>query len=236
MTSEQDEPQQTPDAYDAIYSTGGYQGVYLLPVESCHYYPLFAEVRRELHRLGARSVLEVGCGTGWLAELLTSDHRFSYRGFDFSPRAIEMARERNDAPNRFDVADATEATSYTGNYDAIVCTEVLEHLPDDLAVVGAWPIGVRAVCTVPNYSATNHERWFDSEGAIVERYEGLLDFERIRRVRKPVLADISTRSRLRNIVWNRTRPRMITKILGLTDFRADGGWYVFTATRRDRTV
>jgi SAM-dependent methyltransferase len=73
-------------------------------------------------------LLDVGCGTGWLA-----DHFADYTGIDGSPDAVAAAagRSRNvihgdlDAPLPF--ADAA--------FDAAVLKDVLEHVSDPVALV-----------------------------------------------------------------------------------------------------
>ena len=74
-------------------------------------------------------LLDVGCGTGWLAE-----HFADYTGVDGSPDAVAAAaaRGRNvvlgdvDAPLPFEDA----------SFDGVVLKDLLEHVADPVAVVG----------------------------------------------------------------------------------------------------
>lgn len=218
--------------YDAMYATGGFEGVYELPYRHSGYYPLFKQVRRALRRGGARSVLEVGCGTGALAHMLYDrEPRLTYRGFDFSPLAVERASRRFGQSRLFSVADARAPESYAGEPDAIVCTEVLEHIDADLQVVAQWRAGCYCVCSVPNFDADDHVRHFASEESVRKRYEDLIDIERVVRVKRPFLTNLSMRSRARALLWNRYRPRRLLAILGLTSFEESGGWFVFWGRR-----
>jgi SAM-dependent methyltransferase len=62
------------------------------------------------------SVLDVGCGNGIISLQLGQDG-FNIKGIDVSEKAIEKAKATNPFPNvKFEVADA------------IICSEVLEHL------------------------------------------------------------------------------------------------------------
>jgi SAM-dependent methyltransferase len=85
----------------------------------------------------ARSVLEVGCGTGRLAKRLLRDHcppEARYAGADLSPRMVEIARDRlvsfggratvveTDGAFAFDRAD--------GSHDRVVATYLLDLLPE----------------------------------------------------------------------------------------------------------
>ncbi len=220
------------DKYDAVYATGGAELVYDLPYRRSGYYPLFKAVLQTLRSHGSRSILEVGCGTGGFAHLwFDTDAALKYRGFDFSPVAVERAMKRTRRPEVFFVGDARKPSSYSGEFDTIVCTEVLEHIDADLEVIEQWTEGSFCVCSVPNFPAENHVRVFSSDDQIRERYGALIDISKIFKVKKPYLFDLSWRNYLRELRWNRYRPARLARILGLAPFEKAGGWYVFAGTR-----
>ena len=220
------------EQYDEIYAAGGAERIYDVPYRQSGYYPLFKRVQRILKRQKIRSVLEVGCGTGGLAHLLKDrSPAIVYRGFDFSPVAVQRAAARLGEPGWFFVGDARARESYPGEFDTIVCTEVLEHIEADLEVIAQWTPGVHCVCSVPNFDADNHVRHFASEEEVRRRYGELIAIEQIVKVKKPFLSDLSLRSRAQALLWNRYRPRRLLAILGLVSFEALGGWYVFTGRR-----
>ena len=223
---------QTSDIYDKMYLEGGYQGVYEIPYGRSAYYPLFKSVLKEIRKSKAKSVLEVGCGTGAFAHMLSDNSGVKYRGFDFSEVAVEKAIKRTGRPDLFYVADATSPTSYPKDYDTIVCTEVLEHIENDLEAMGNWKSGCSYVCSVPNFDSDTHVRYFLTEEQVLTRYAQLIDIVSIVRIRKPVLSDISLSSYLRAIRWNRYRPRQLMEILGLIGFDSVGGWFLFSGKRR----
>jgi SAM-dependent methyltransferase len=74
------------------------------------------------------TLLDIGCGTGWLA-----DHFTDYTGIDASPEAVRAASEHNrnvihaDVEQRLPFADAS--------FDAAVLKDVLEHVRDPVALV-----------------------------------------------------------------------------------------------------
>jgi 2-polyprenyl-3-methyl-5-hydroxy-6-metoxy-1,4-benzoquinol methylase len=223
---------QSPEYYDRMFAEGGFEGVYELPYRHSAYFPLFKAVLGELRRLDARSVLEVGCGTGGFAHYLHDESDISYHGFDFSATAVEKARRRTGQPDLFYVGDATDSRAYHCGYDTIVCTEVLEHVERDLDAISNWEPGARCVCSVPNFDSESHVRHFRSEREVVERYGAQIDVERITRIRKPALSDISLRSYARALRWSRYRPRQLAEILGIGSFESLGGWFLFTGARR----
>lgn len=77
---------------------------------------------------GAR-ILDVGCGNGNIAKGIGS-LGYEVLGIDFSENAIRYARSKNTLPNvKFQVCSAEEVTQ-GDQYDAVICSEVLEHLHD----------------------------------------------------------------------------------------------------------
>lgn len=224
---------QVPQTYDAMFEIGGEAGVFDLPYKRSPYYPMFKAVRSSLMRRAPQRVLEVGCGTGPLAHLLQETTRISYQGFDFSDVAVRKARARTGHSDRFFVGDATAAATYEGlQYDAIVCTEVLEHLEDDLGVLRHWKEGTYCVCSVPNYDADTHVRFFRDEAAVRARYGQLIDIQSIERRCKPFLNDLRFGQWLKAVRWNRNRPDRLRWLLGFSDFDANGGWFIFAGVRR----
>lgn len=224
--------EQSSATYDRVFSGGGYEGIYELPYWRSSYYPLFKAVLRELLRVNAKSVLEVGCGTGGFAHLLLDRTAIEYRGFDFSSVAVEKAIARTGRPEAFYVADATSPSTYEGrDPECIVCTEVLEHIERDLDAIANWKPGTYCVCSVPNFDADTHVRFFRSEDEVRARYGKLIDIKRMRRIRQPEISDISFAARLRALRWNRYRPSRLVAILGMASFDANGGWFLFSGER-----
>jgi trans-aconitate methyltransferase len=71
------------------------------------FYPLFREVVNDILLHGSSSVLEVGCGSGVLAEMVMQKSKASYRGFDFSEVAIQNACSHTGHPEAFLVGDTS---------------------------------------------------------------------------------------------------------------------------------
>ena len=84
-------------------------------------------------------VVDVGCGAGgvlWhLQQRLGAEwSATAWEGWDVAPRAIEQAEGRAGRALRFRTGDflASDATA-----DLLLCLDVVEHVPDDLAFLAA---------------------------------------------------------------------------------------------------
>jgi SAM-dependent methyltransferase len=81
------------------------------------------------------SILDVGCFLGqYFGEIskLVSPSRFRYTGIDINTSAIEQCqRDFANVDNaNFQVGDAFNIEFEDGQFDSVICTEVLIHLPE----------------------------------------------------------------------------------------------------------
>ncbi|MCK7579226.1 MAG: class I SAM-dependent methyltransferase [Chromatiales bacterium] len=201
---------QQSSTYDEMFEQGGFGGVFDLHYRDSCYYPMYKAVTDELQRYKIQSILEVGCGSGAFAHMLLEKGNIDYRGFDFSSVAVTKAIARTSRPDLFYVSDAMNADNYANRDDgeALVCTEVLEHIPQDLDLMATWPSGTICLCSVPNFDSEYHVRYFSTSREVNERYGSLMDIKRIKSVKKPILANISRENLLKHLRWNRYRPRL----------------------------
>lgn len=148
---------------------------YRRPYYKSQYYPLWTVIADRVRRGGCRKVLEIGCGSGQLAALLLDQGVDQYVGLDFSAQAVDIARAAAPA-GRFVVGDARSTTIYDEfDCDVLICTEVLEHIEDDLTVIARFPAGKRCICSVPNFPYESHVRHFDDAAAVAARYGRFFD-------------------------------------------------------------
>jgi len=73
-------------------------------------------------------LLDVGCGTGWLA-----DHFADYTGLDGSFDAVAAAGERDRNVALHNVAEPLPFAD--ASFDGVVMKDLLEHVPDPVALV-----------------------------------------------------------------------------------------------------
>lgn len=216
--------------YDQFHSVEAH---YSASYRKSTYYPLFRAILRELTAIRPSNVLEVGCGSGVLAQMLQERLPSArYRGFDFSRTAVARAGKRTGRQDMFFVADARSPAPYENPYDAIICTEVLEHIEDDLGVIRNWRPGTPCICSVPNFLNQEHVRCFRRESEVRERYGGLLAISKVQRIATPVLAESTLREYLRRLRWSRNDPRKLAGLLGINRFDNLAGWFMFAGRRR----
>ncbi len=85
----------------------------------------------EIHH-GAGPILEVGCGTGRTHEALMRRlvlRPHGYVGIDVTPSMLERARARYPRAD-FRAGDVFELPFPDRSFGAVICTDVLQHLPE----------------------------------------------------------------------------------------------------------
>lgn len=86
----------------------------------------------------AESVLDVGCGPGFLCEEMAKRTGSEGRvlGIDISEDLLALSRNRNP-PEHLSYAneDALALSAADGTYDAVACTQVAEYIPDTAALL-----------------------------------------------------------------------------------------------------
>ncbi len=99
------------------------------PTDNPMYTHMQAVLWETLGDLQARRVLDLGCGDGWLSDLL-HQRGAQVRGVDGSERLLALARERNPSIDfmQWDLAQGLPA--HLGCFDRIVSTMVLMDIPD----------------------------------------------------------------------------------------------------------
>lgn len=223
------ERQQGPEFYDRMHAAAD------VAATRTRYDALFRKIVANVRDHGSHSILEVGCGSGFLAKMILDQHHGPYCGFDFSPEAIRNAGVRTGRPELFSVRDALDARSYACEYDTIVCTEMLEHVDGDLDAIRLWRDGTWCVCSVPNFDYPGHVRFFNTEGDVTARYGGLIGIKAVIKIARPLIPDRRISSYLRNLRWSRNNPSEFLGFLGIQTFARLGGWFLFYGTRRQRS-
>lgn len=160
------------DFYNELISTDA--GIYGAEPEDIAYYPLWEWLMK---RINGETILDIGCGTGRLAKLLTENRNCEVIGVDFSDVAISKAKVY--APKALFLCLDIEDCNYDFfrlpiNYNIIIFSEILEHIKDDLKLIESIPVDKYVFLTVPNFGCIGHTRWFSSLEDVIERYKEVL--------------------------------------------------------------
>jgi SAM-dependent methyltransferase len=113
------------------------------------------------HAGAATNVADIGCGVGEMIAFLADElAHCRFTGIDFSAGAIESCRRRLPT-HQWEVADVVN-DDLPGPFDAVVCSELLEHLDDParalMRIAPSLKPGGTIVVTVPNGKVFATER------------------------------------------------------------------------------
>src|SRR5205807_647852 len=90
--------------------------------------------------LSGKNVLDVGCGGGILSEAM-AQRGARVTGIDLSDKALNVARLHlleSRLPVRYEKATVEDfAAGHAGEFDAVTCLELLEHVPQPASMVAA---------------------------------------------------------------------------------------------------
>lgn len=132
-------------------------------------------VLESLQLTPATKVLDVGSGRGfYLQSILELSPKTAVFGIDKNPSYVAIASRLLAKTNaKISEGDATNLPFTKGSMDVVICSELLEHVPDDVQVLHeifrVLKPGGRAILTVP--SATYPFLW-DPINWVIERFFG----------------------------------------------------------------
>ena len=123
----------TPQAWDGLFKSGAYDRLEG-SVERARY----SLIVGHQDRIGAKRILDVGCGQGVLAKRLVRTPYERYLGLDISQAAVDMAEAgAADPRNRYIVADMDRFET-DERFDWVIFNECLYYLDDPLATVARY--------------------------------------------------------------------------------------------------
>lgn len=106
------------DIYDGMWMNSNYHNFHM---SDC----IMEDVEAFCEQKEIKTVLDIGCGPGRAVKMLKSKG-FEAKGFDCSSKAVEFANDEDIV--RADLPDIP----FDGRFDLALCTEVLEHVTEEL--------------------------------------------------------------------------------------------------------
>lgn len=150
----------------------------MLPLEDSPWLDVYEALAREITD-PYDEVVDLGCGTGRFLELLRRrGHMGKMTGVDWSAAALAEAEHyvRGFVQLQNTDLDDWEADPERASNTVFVCSEVLEHLQEDIDLVRRIPPGSPFLFSVPNFHSESHLRVFTQVGDLWRRYAELLQF------------------------------------------------------------
>ena len=110
-----------------VYDSG-HAGIYEMCKED--YPPILAELEKEEFH----DVLDCGCGTGPMIQLLHEKYPDKhYVGLDLTPGMIQVAQDKNLSNTEFVVGDSENLPFEENSFDAVICSNSFHHYPNPQA-------------------------------------------------------------------------------------------------------
>lgn len=91
-------------------------------------------IMREHDKKGTLTVLDYGCGDGYWSYVLSQFGFCDITGADYNPLRLERFKALMPGV-KFVRADLTEKNDNPGKFDIVLCSQVVEHIPDDRAFI-----------------------------------------------------------------------------------------------------
>ena len=99
------------------------------PAEGCHHKYLVPEILRIIRGEGAKRVFDLGCGNGFVADLLEK-HGYDVTGVDPSDDGIRLARQYYPHLKLHKGSAYDDLAGTYGTYPIVISLEVVEHVYD----------------------------------------------------------------------------------------------------------
>lgn len=149
------------------------------------YYPMWLQALETLKSIKATTIVDLGCGPGHVAKVISNQVNCNlfeiekFFGYDFSPKAIEMAKNLvlDNKRFEFEIRDLLNFNFVEGKpTDTVyISFEFLEHIHKDLEVLSKIPSGSQVIFSVPSFDYKSHVRFFPEKQDVFQRYSKTID-------------------------------------------------------------
>ncbi len=87
------------------------------------------DIAVQLRNVPYEALLDVGCGTGFLIDMLAKQHRARYAGLDLSDKMIEEAQKKHIPEAEFVTGSADRLPFSAAGFDVVTCSQSFHHYP-----------------------------------------------------------------------------------------------------------
>ena len=77
-----------------------------------------------------KNLLDIGCGTAYLIDMLAKEHEAEFVGIDLSPKMIEEAEKKNIKNAKFIIGKSDELPFDDNTFDIVTCSQSFHHYPE----------------------------------------------------------------------------------------------------------
>ncbi len=99
------------------------------------------DIAEQLREKEWNSLLDVGCGTGWLIDLLAKEREASYTGLDLSTEMINEAKKKEIKGASFVQGKADALPFEDMSFDIVTCSQSFHHYPSQAkSMREAWRV------------------------------------------------------------------------------------------------
>ena len=99
------------------------------------------DIAAQLAGVSYRTLLDVGCGTGFLLDLLARARPAEYWGLDLSAEMIREAERKGIAGARYVVGSSAKLPWTDAAFDIVTCSQSFHHYPyPEKAMAEAWRV------------------------------------------------------------------------------------------------
>ncbi len=76
------------------------------------------------------NLLDIGCGTGYLIDMLSKEHDARFVGLDLSPKMIKQSESKNIKNAKFVEGRSDELPFEDNTFDIVTCSQSFHHYPE----------------------------------------------------------------------------------------------------------
>ena len=87
-------------------------------------------IRGYLNDKSFKSLLDIGCGTGYLIDMLSKEHSAEFTGLDLSPEMIKQAENKTIKKAKFIEGRSDELPFESEMFDIVTCSQSFHHYPE----------------------------------------------------------------------------------------------------------